>query len=98
MGYFLPYQQRWIVYDSPLKIYEKSRRVGITYATSYRANRKCLREPQGSSFAGTLRIDQRQRRNADGSFAPVAYTGRESGYGCGRNLEVSQCHSKNQIR
>ena len=50
MGYFLPYQQRWIVDDSPLKIYEKSRRVGITYATSYRANRKCLREPQGSSF------------------------------------------------
>ena len=50
MSYFLPYQQRWIVDDSPLKIYEKSRRVGITYATSYRANRKCLREPQGSSF------------------------------------------------
>ena len=50
MGYFLPYQQRWINDESTLKIYEKSRRVGITYGTSYRANRKCLREPQGSTF------------------------------------------------
>lgn len=50
MGYFLPYQQRWINDDSPLKLYEKSRRVGITYATSYRAVRKCLREQPGSTF------------------------------------------------
>ena len=50
MGYFLPYQQRWINDESPLKLYEKSRRVGITYATSYRAVRKCLRERDGSAF------------------------------------------------
>ncbi len=50
MGYFLPYQQRWINDDSPLKLYEKSRRVGITYGTSYRAVRKCLRQKDGSSF------------------------------------------------
>jgi len=50
MGYFLPYQQRWITDESPLKLYEKSRRIGITYATSYRAVRKCLREKKGSSF------------------------------------------------
>ena len=50
MGYFLPYQQRWINDDAPLKLYEKSRRVGITYATSYRAVRKCLRESDHSSF------------------------------------------------
>ena len=50
MSYFLPYQQRWINDDSPLKLYEKSRRVGITYATSYRAVRKCLREKDGSTF------------------------------------------------
>ena len=50
MGYFLPYQQRWINDDAPLKLYEKSRRTGITYATSYRAVRKCLREPEESSF------------------------------------------------
>lgn len=50
MGYFLPYQQRWINDESPLKLYEKSRRIGITYGTSYRAVRKCLREKDGSSF------------------------------------------------
>ena len=50
MSYFLPYQQRWINDDAPLKLYEKSRRVGITYATSYRAVRKCLREKEGSTF------------------------------------------------
>lgn len=50
MGYFLPYQQRWINDESTLKLYEKSRRIGITYGTSYRAVRKCLREKDGSSF------------------------------------------------
>lgn len=50
MGYFLPYQQCWINDESPLKLYEKSRRIGITYGTSYRAVRKCLREKDGSSF------------------------------------------------
>lgn len=43
--YFLPYQKRWIQDDSPMKLYAKSRRIGITYATSYRANAKCLRKP-----------------------------------------------------
>ena len=28
----LPYQQRWIADDSPLKIAEKSRRIGLTWA------------------------------------------------------------------
>lgn len=50
MGYFLPYQQRWINDESALKLYEKSRRIGITYGTSYRAVRKCLREKDGSNF------------------------------------------------
>ena len=43
--YFLPYQKRWIMDDSSMKLYAKSRRIGITYATSYRANSKCLRKP-----------------------------------------------------
>jgi phage FluMu gp28-like protein len=41
-SYFLPYQDRWIDDAAPLKISEKSRRVGFTYATSYRAFKKCL--------------------------------------------------------
>lgn len=49
-SYFLPYQQRWINDNSPMKLYEKSRRVGITYATSYRCVLKCLKESQDSSF------------------------------------------------
>jgi phage FluMu gp28-like protein len=40
--YFLPYQIKWIKDDSPLKLYPKSRRIGVTYATSYRCMRKCL--------------------------------------------------------
>jgi phage FluMu gp28-like protein len=34
-GYFLPYQARWIADPSKLKICEKSRRIGMTYAQSY---------------------------------------------------------------
>ena len=41
--YFLPYQRAWILDDSSMKFYEKSRRIGITYATSFRVNDKCLR-------------------------------------------------------
>ncbi len=48
--YFIPYQLKWINDESPLKIYEKSRRIGITYGTSYRCVRKCLRQPTNSKF------------------------------------------------
>lgn len=34
-GYFLPYQTNWITDESPVKIWEKSRRIGATYAQSY---------------------------------------------------------------
>ena len=33
--YFLPYQERWIIDQSPLRIIQKSRQVGITYADAY---------------------------------------------------------------
>ncbi len=33
--YFLPYQERWILDESPLRIIQKSRQVGITYADAY---------------------------------------------------------------
>lgn len=41
--YFLPYQDAWIDDNSPFKLAEKSRRVGFTYATSYRCFQKCLK-------------------------------------------------------
>ena len=47
---FLEYQKRWIRDNSLIKLYEKSRRVGITFATSYRSVTKCLREKEGSTF------------------------------------------------
>jgi phage FluMu gp28-like protein len=34
-GYFLPYQAKWIADTSRFKIWEKSRRIGATYAESY---------------------------------------------------------------
>jgi len=33
--YFLPYQRRWILDNLPLKIIQKSRQVGVTYADAY---------------------------------------------------------------
>jgi len=41
-NYFLPYQLRWINDDSEMKLYEKTRRAGITYSTSYKAHSKCM--------------------------------------------------------
>ena len=35
MGIFLPYQWRWITDRSAIKIMEKSRQIGISWATSY---------------------------------------------------------------
>ena len=35
--YFLPYQTRWVQDSAPLKIMEKSRQVGISFATAYSA-------------------------------------------------------------
>lgn len=46
-SYFLPYQEAWIDDESPLKIAEKSRRVGFTYASSYRMFQKCMRRGKG---------------------------------------------------
>src|SRR5712692_8618301 len=33
--YFLPYQECWILDEAPLRIIQKSRQVGITYADAY---------------------------------------------------------------
>lgn len=42
--YFYPPQDRWIEDNAPLKIAEKSRRIGYTYGSSYRAVQKCMRK------------------------------------------------------
>ena len=39
-GYFLPYQTAWITDENRFKLWDKSRRIGATYAESYRAVRK----------------------------------------------------------
>src|SRR5213594_1752174 len=39
MHYFLPYQIRWITDHSPLKIMQKSRQIGISYADAYHSVR-----------------------------------------------------------
>ncbi len=40
--YFLPYQLRWLEDRSPIKIWEKSRRIGATYVQSYEDVRDCV--------------------------------------------------------
>ena len=42
--YFLPYQARWIRDESRLKIVEKSRQVGLSYADSYDSVRKAAQK------------------------------------------------------
>jgi phage FluMu gp28-like protein len=38
-GYFLPYQNKWILDESNCKLWDKSRRIGATYAESFKAVR-----------------------------------------------------------
>lgn len=40
--YFLPYQIRWLNDKSPIKVWEKSRRIGATYVQSYEDVRDCV--------------------------------------------------------
>jgi phage FluMu gp28-like protein len=40
--YFLPYQRDWILDASPLKICEKGRQIGLSYADSYDSVRKAI--------------------------------------------------------
>ena len=40
--FFLPYQRAWIRDDSPLKIIEKSRQIGISFADAYDSVRKVI--------------------------------------------------------
>src|SRR5436190_20007831 len=42
--YFLPYQLKWIKDQSPLKIIEKSRQIGMTYADAYHSVRIASRK------------------------------------------------------
>ena len=42
--YFLPYQMRWLSDASPVKAWEKSRRIGATYVQSYEDVRDCVRK------------------------------------------------------
>ena len=39
LKYFLPYQRKWILDPSPLKIMQKSRQIGISYADAYHSVR-----------------------------------------------------------
>ena len=52
-GYFLPYQVAWITDDRRFKLWDKSRRVGATYAESYKAVRKrnIIDEPRDYWFS-----------------------------------------------
>lgn len=44
-NYFMQYQKQWISDPADIKFYEKSRRIGITYATSFEVVLKCLERP-----------------------------------------------------
>ncbi|GHC06988.1 terminase large subunit domain-containing protein [Cerasicoccus arenae] len=44
--FFLPYQQRWIEDPSPFKVMEKSRQIGISWATAYSLVRRTAQRDQ----------------------------------------------------
>ncbi len=45
LEYFTEYQRAWIRDESPMKLAEKSRRIGWTYATTFRRVRRALKVP-----------------------------------------------------
>lgn len=47
---FLPYQKRWIQDDSQIKLMEKSRQIGISWATAYSLVDKILKTPKPQQF------------------------------------------------
>jgi phage FluMu gp28-like protein len=51
--YFTTYQKRWILDESQMKLGEKSRRIGWTYATSFRRVVKALRVPALDCWVST---------------------------------------------
>jgi phage FluMu gp28-like protein len=58
--YFLSYQYRWILDNSPLKIIQKSRQVGISYAEAYR----CVRRVSHAGARFDIFITSRDRFQA----------------------------------
>lgn len=51
LNYFLPYQQRWIDETAQVAIAEKSRRIGFTYAESYRSAERRIKLGTDHLFA-----------------------------------------------
>lgn len=48
--FFLPYQIRWIQDNSRIKLMEKSRQIGLSWATAYRCVRQALCYPQRNTW------------------------------------------------
>ena len=59
--YFMPYQLDWLNDDSPVKIWEKSRRIGATYVQSYEDVRDCVLKKVPSVWFSSA--DDRLQRN-----------------------------------
>ena len=45
LGVLLPYQQRWVLDESTVSVWEKSRRIGASYAEALKAVRFAMRNP-----------------------------------------------------
>ena len=58
--FFLPYQIKWIHDDSRIKIMEKSRQIGLSWATAYRALRNAIRFPRTHYWICSRDLQQAQ--------------------------------------
>ena len=73
--FFLPYQERWIRDGSRLKIMEKSRQIGLSWAAAYRSVRESIR--RGQRFTWICSRDLPQAKlflNDCKQFAEVLHT------------------------
>ena len=63
--YFTDYQWRWIRDESQMKLAEKSRRIGWTYATSYRRVTRALRLPGLDCWVSTRDLTTAKEYESD---------------------------------
>ena len=63
--FFLPYQAKWIQDTSRIKIMEKSRQIGLSWATAYRALRKAITHANTHVWICSRDLQQAQPNSAN---------------------------------
>ena len=54
LGVLLPYQQRWVLDESTVSVWEKSRRIGASYAEALKSARLAMRNRDAGGQSALL--------------------------------------------